>query len=369
MDVLPLQLQVDRAARMGTKFTDPRTGKVYDFTGLGDERLAELDIAKAERLMRGGADIQRELTRAEYQDLLEYLPKYNELNLDSQRRAYDAAIEAGERGTRSAYDLNMEYMPKFGELQRQENELSFMDNLRLGELGTRQIADLQNELLPAANRAGLDAQREAVLAGVESLKESDPERYALQQRLLAAANEDMDAGVSLTDEQREALEQSVRGAQAARGNILGAGAEGRIAARMGQDLQQQRRATALGILQGSDVAPKFMSAGAVNPLMPQYGPQGPLAPQTPNFSATTAGGPNFGPVGVNSGNGFSVVDQNAGMGAVGMANNTYNQQMQAHAQKGNPWMQGLSMAIGGASMFMTGGASAAAGAAGGLGRG
>jgi len=362
IEMLPLQLQADRAARLGTTYRDPKTGKVYDFSGLGDAKLDELDIARSERLLRSGADIQRELTRGEYNDLLDLLPKYNQLNLDAQRQAYDASLEAGEKGTRQGYDLNMEYMPKFGELQRKENELSFLENLRLGELGTRQVADLQNELLPAANEAGLEAQHQAMLKSLESFKESDPERYALQQRLIAAANDDLDAGASLTPEQLEAMQQNVRGAQAARGNILGAGAaydEGRMATQMGTDMQQQRRATALGILQGSDVAPRFGAASAVNPLMPQYGSQTPLNPQNPNFNATTAGGPNLNPVNINSSGPFSVVDQNAGAGAVNFAQSNYNQQMQAHSQKGNPWMQGLGLAIGGASMFMTGGASGA----------
>jgi len=352
IEMLPLQLQADRAARLGLSYTDPKTGKVYDFSGLGDARLDELEIARSERLLRSGADIQRELTRGEYNDLLDLLPKYNSLNLDAQRQAYDAALDASKSGMRNEFDMNLEYMPKFGELQRQENELSFLDNLRLGELGTRQIADLQNELLPAANEAGLEAQHQAMLKSLESFKESDPERYALQQRLIAAANDDLDAGANLTPEQLETMQQNVRGAQAARGNILGAGAaydEGRMATQMGTDLQMQRRQTALGILQGSDVAPRFGAAGAVNPLMPQYGPQGMLTSQTPNFNATTAGGPNLNPVGINSSNGFSYVNPNAGAASVAHASNVWQTQFGAAQNKASPLSGALAGAGAGAS--------------------
>jgi len=353
IEMLPLQLWAERAARLGLNYTDPKTGKNYDFSGLGDAKLDELDIARNERLLRSGADIQRELTRGEYNDLLDLLPKYNQLNLDAQRQAYDAALDASKSGMRSEFDMNLEYMPKFGELQRQENELSFLDNLRLGEIGTRQIADLQNELLPAANEAGLEAQHQAMLKSLESFKESDPERYALQQRLIAAANEDLDAGANLTPEQLEAMQQNVRGAQAARGNILGAGAaydEGRMATQMGTDLQQQRRQTALGILQGSDVAPRFGAAGAVNPLMPQYGPQGMLTPQTPNFSATQVGGPNLNPVGIGSSNGFSYVNPNAGAAGVAHAGNVWQTQFSAAQNKQSPWAAMLGGGMSGAQM-------------------
>lgn len=345
--VLPFQLALDRAARMGTTYTDPDTGKVYDFTGMGDAAINDLNSAQTERLMRSGADIQRDLTMGQYRDLLSLLPQYNELNLQSQRAAYDASLDAGRRGMANTYDLNLEYMPRFGELQRDENLRSFLQNLDLGEQGTRRFADLQNELLPATNAAGLDAQGAAYRRGLEDLRTSDPARYALQQKLLAAAQTDLDAGSSLTAEQLDQLQQKIRGSQASRGNILGAGAgydEARMSAEMGQNLQQQRRQSALAILNGSSVEPKYTAASAVNPLMPNYNPTTTLNPQTPSFQATTTGGPNLNPVPINNQT-YGYVNPNAGAAGVDYANQQYSQQMNFAANQTNPWMAGLSLAF------------------------
>jgi hypothetical protein len=345
-DVLPLQIGIDRAARMGNVYTDPRNGKTYDFTGMGDAQLNELDAETTERLMRSGADIQRDLTKSQYADLMDLLPKYNELNLDMQKKAMADSIDASGQMTRNQYEQDLEYRPRFGDLTRSEDLKTFLQNLDLGEQGTRRFADLQNELLPDTNEAGLEAQTAATRAGREALRTTDPARFALMEKLVAGATEDLDAGSGLSPEQMERMQQNLRGAQAARGNIHGAGAafdEGRMASEMGQNLQQQRRAGALAILQGSDVAPRYNAASPVNPMMPNYQSTGAVSPQVPNFAATTTGGPNLNPVGINSSSGFSYVNKNAGQQGADFLQSQWQTKFKQASEEVNPWMAGLGM--------------------------
>lgn len=55
IDSLPIRRQIEAAAASGGKYTDPATGKVYDFTGTGN---AEMDAAHAERMAQAMKDIQ-----------------------------------------------------------------------------------------------------------------------------------------------------------------------------------------------------------------------------------------------------------------------------------------------------------------------
>jgi len=350
-ELLPMQLAVDRAARLGTSWTDPQTGKTYDFSGLGgDAALNQLDIDSQKQLMQAGADISRNLTQQQYQDLIGLLPQYNELNLQSQKDAYAASLDAGKQGMQNQYDMDLQYRPQFGDLQRSEDLKTYLQNLDLGEQGTRRMTDLQNELLPQVNAAGLDAQSEANRRSLESFRTNDPTRAALMDKLVSEAQSDLDAGSSLTPEQMRNMQQALRGAQASRGNIYGAGAafdEGRMASEMGQNLQQQRRSNALAILQGSDVAPRMNAAGAVNPLMPNYQSAGAVQPNTPNFSATTTGGPNLNPVNVQGGNAMKYVNPGAGQDAANYTSNIWSTQAQIKSQQTNPWMAGLSLGLSG----------------------
>ena len=504
--VLPMQIGVDRAARAGQTYTDPETGKTYNFDGMGDAQLNALDAANTERLMKSGADIQRELTKGQYQDLVDLLPKYNQLNLESQRAAYDASLDASKRGTANQYDQNLEYQPKFGELQRSENEKAFNQNLDLSEQGTRRQTDLQKELLPQLNdlqrsqsaidyrqnldlgeegtrrqaeltkeltpglndlqrdqaamdyrwnmnlgdegarrniqlqsellpqlnnllrgeeatsyrqnlglaregaksyadtqrdlmpqlnQTGLDAQMQSLRASTAAEAELNPERDALRRGAGKVLLEELQAP-GLTDLQKQDMEQQMRGAQAARGNILGAGAgfdEAQQITRAGEAARQGRRQLALQFLQTPDLSPKFntagaaplsmtgpntvnqpgvatgtpgyqsnaqvntpmpnyQSTGAVNPLMPNYGATQTLNPQQPSFAATTTGGPNLNPVNINQSQGFNYVDRNAGDKGASYAKDVWNTEVQ-QAQQGFQNKLGLAGAgLSAVSMFM-----------------
>jgi hypothetical protein len=446
-NTLPFRLAVSQAANLGKVWTDPETGRTYDFTGLGADANNQAALDQAMQMMQGGQDIADASARRQLQSQLELLPQFNQLNLEQQKAALDMALAASNDATKNTYEQNLAYQPKFGDLQRTENAKTFDQNLELGQKGTRAMAalqnellpqtnavqrtedaktfdsnlamgekgtrqnvglmtelqpilnamqrgeyakdytqnmdlgeqstrraaSLQNELLPAANKAGLDAQTAATMAGVEALKTSDPARYALQQKLLAAANTDLDAGSNLTAEQLDSMQQKVRGAQAARGNILGAGAgydEARMAAEMGQNLQQQRRQSALAVLTGSDVAPRYTVTGApaynqpgvqghgdlnplmpnyqtaapVNPLMPNYNSTQAINPQVPNFNATTAAAPNMSASPVSPINPLAYLNPNAGSQGSDYANSVWQTQFKAKSEEVNPWMAGLGMA-------------------------
>lgn len=346
-NTLPFRLAVGQAAQLGKIYTDPATGKVYDFTGLGAAESNAASIESARQLMQAGTDMSTASARQQLQSQLQLLPQFNQLNLQQQQAATDMALAASKQFTQNSYDQSLQYQPLFGDLQRGENAKTFAQNLALGTQGTRTLADLQNQLLAGTNKAGLDAQTAATQAGLAALKSSDPARWALQQKLLAASQSDLDAGSGLTPEQLNQMQQQIRGAQAARGNVLGAGAgydEARMGAEMGQNLQMQRRQQALAVLQGSDIAPKYSSAQPVNPLMPNYGPSQAINPQVPNLSATTTNMPSLSPATINS-NPLQYLNANAGAQGAAFTQGVYGTQTQAASQQVNPWAAGLGLAF------------------------
>lgn len=347
--LLPFRLGVDRAARLGTSYTDPQSGQVYDFSQLGgDQALLDMDVAAQRKLMEAGADLTRNLERNRLNDLVDLLPRYNELNLDAQRKAMQEALSMSELFTKNQLDQDLAYRPRFGDLQRSEDAKTFQQNLDLGEQGTRRFADLQNELLPAANRAGLAAQTEAEQARLDAMRTTDPSRWALRQKLMSDADSELALGANLSPQQMERLQQQIRGAQAARGNILGAGAaydEARLATDVGENLQQQRRQNALAAMQAGELGPRFNAAQVVNPLMPNYQSTPGVTPNVPNMQATTASGPNLSPTNVARSGTFSYVNPNAGSDAAGYANQQWSTLANIKSQEVNPWMAGLSLAF------------------------
>lgn len=347
--LLPFRLAVDRAARLGKSYTDPQTGQTYDFSQLGgDQALLDMDIAAQKQLMQAGADMSRDYERNRLGDLMELLPRYNDLNLDAQRRAMEDSLRLSDLFTKNQLEQDLAYRPRFGDLQRSEDAKAFDQNLLLGERGTRLMAALQNELLPAANRAGLAAQTEAEQARMDAMRTTDPERWALRQKLMADANSELGAGATLTAQQMERLQQNIRAAQAARGNILGAGAgydEARMAQDAGESLQQQRRMNALQIMQAGELGPRFTAAQVVNPLMPNYQSAPGVNPMVPNLQATTAGGPNLSPTNINRSGAFSYVNPNASSQSAQLANSQWQTRAQIASEEVNPWMAGLSLAF------------------------
>src|SRR5574343_1764046 len=63
VDTLPLRNAINAAATLGTKYTNPETGQVYDFTGLGSADVAHAalmqQIADAPDAAKAYLDLQK----------------------------------------------------------------------------------------------------------------------------------------------------------------------------------------------------------------------------------------------------------------------------------------------------------------------
>lgn len=317
---LPFRLAISQAAAQGKAWTDPETGKVYDFTGLGNSEFIQQDIANQERLMTAGAELAQKLERDRLQAELELLPEYNRLNLEQQNAALDMALQKSKEFTANNYEQELAYRGKFGDVQRAEDEKTWQQNLRLGQDGTRAFTSLQEELMPRlaamsgkeAERvfsANLDQSRRAsTQAFNDNLDQADTaagRSLAQQQRILPSLNDlglrmqgdaidaanaagrrangtafeardrlgaqiasELAKGGELTDAQRTRNQQAVRRAQAARGAILGDAAafdEALSESELAEMIDQQRKTNALNFINSRDLAPSFASVSTVNP--------------------------------------------------------------------------------------------------------
>ncbi|HWA07916.1 MAG TPA: hypothetical protein VG838_00465 [Opitutaceae bacterium] len=348
-NTLPFRLAISKAAQLGTSWTDPDTGKVYDFTGLGNDAMNQTAIDTAKQLMQAGGDISTDEAKKQLQAQLELLPQFNKLNLEQQQATMDAALEASKKYTANTYDQNLEYMPKFGDLQRSEDAKTFAQNLDLGKQGTYAQADWQKDLLPQLNKVYSQAQTDSLNAANAAGRANNPSAYATRDALGAQIAADLAAGDQMTDAQKRQYQEKVRGAQAARGNILGDSAAFDEALQLtdyGDQLKQQRQQAAENFLNTKDLAPNFATVGAVNPVMPNFGSTQPINPTVPNFAPTTTGMPSLAPTPISaSNNPLAMLNPNAASQGQQLAQNTYQTQVGASASQGNPWMQGLGLAL------------------------
>ena len=348
---LPFRLSISQAAQLGTKWTDPDTGKEYDFTGLGIDQQNQAAVDSATQLMQAGSDISLEQERKRLQAELELLPQFNELNLQQQQRAIDQALEASSRFTANSYNQNLEYMPKFGELQRTENAATAAQNLQLGKDATYAQADWQRELLPLLNATYNDAQTSTLRAATDAGREANPTAYATRDALGQQVSDELAMGSQMTDAQKRNYTEKVRAAQIARGNYVGDSASFDEALNLtgyGDQLQQQRQQAALSFINSKDLAPNFSTVGAVNPVMPNYGSTTPINPTVPNLGATTTTGPNLNPTAIAQTNPLALLNPNAGQNSVNSANSIWQSQFQRESTQVDPWMAGLGMVTGAA---------------------
>lgn len=409
IETLPTRLMADYAAGAGSKFTDPVTGKTYDFsigtdwkgyydankdvqqawndsnvkeaygndprkfaedyynnigkargdnlpTYGGDDAANRRAIAAAMQMAQGGADISRTLEKQRLEDSLGLLPKFNELNLDAQRAAYDASLDAGEEGTRRAYDQQLEFMPKFAQLDLANQANAFEQSLGQGEKATRRMTDLQSELLPGINRLGLDQQALGLEAATAAGRKADPLAAALRDALLKRAQDDLAAGGDLSPEQTMRAQENIRTGQAARGNILGPSAnvaEAMALTGYGDDLVAKRQQAAISALGTQPLLPNFTVQNAVNPLLPNFSASNSM-PQglTPNFGATTTGGPNLGAQSVQKGPAMGYLDPSAAQFGANFLNNQWNTKVQDNRAASQQMTSLMSSGMGMAASFI-----------------
>jgi hypothetical protein len=194
----------------------------------------------------------------------------------------------------------------------------------------QQLIDLQGQEQAAKTMAGLvmDIQKEygpqMAQQQKEQLKAIDPDYYAAREGLGRQMLTELQAGRELTDQQRQNVEQSVRGAQTARGNVLGSANVAQEALAkfdVGEKLRQQRMANVQSYLQGMPISAQLGSlAGAQQgaaPFMPQ-----PLPPPAMSLNPNAAGQ------------------------ALQHSASTYGTYVRGMANRSNPWMTGLGFGLG-----------------------
>jgi len=239
------------------------------------------------------------------------------------RKLIEAAARMGTRATYTDPDGNEKTVDftGFGDIDQTRQQLEFLaesaDTLAEAQISTQEKFGER-----------FIAQR------MKELEQSDPLGTKVRKMLGEEAIKDLEAGYGLGDELRSQVQQSVRGAQAARGNILGSAAGQAEAFALGDAairLRQQRLANAASFLSGVTPVAQF---GAI--------------------SGAQQGAAAFNPMGIQQGIG---INPNAGAQSTQFAMNSYQQQSQnaiAKAQN-NPWNTVLG-AVGGVAMTgLTGG--------------
>lgn len=233
-------------------------------------------------------------------------------------------------------------------------------------------ADL--DTLPARNTANINSQLEAInklgpantayqiqsadqysQAGLDMLnkygpqyaseqlklqEQLDPRAFQVRQQLGDRVSSDLMLGGQLDPDSERVLQEQVRGAQAARGNILGGSAGGQeayVKQQLSQGLRQQRMGNAQSFL---GLTPVTQQGGnVINPTA--------AASAVPSYATPTGVGPNPNAMGIganfaSSNYGTQMSGYNAGLG--------YSANM---ASQPNPWMQGLGLVAGIGSSALT----------------
>ena len=187
-------------------------------------------------------------------------------------------------------------------------------------------------------KSQLDVQKEFgeefIKQRIKELELSDPQGTEIRRMLGEEAKKDLEAGYGLGDELRQEVTQAVRGAQAARGNIMGdanAAAEAFAVGDAAIRLRQQRLANAASFLSGITPVAQF---GAI--------------------SGAQQGAAGFNPMGIQQGIG---VNPNSMQIGATFAQQSYKQESQNafNSAKMNPWNTVLVAAAGAAQSAMTGG--------------
>ena len=161
------------------------------------------------------------------------------------------------------------------------------------------------------------------LEQLKRIKEADPVGWELRQKLAETTLSELSAGRELGADAAHQVEQSVRGAQASRGNVYGAaniGQEALAKFDAGQRLLTQRMSQAQAYALGT-------------PITAQYGA----------ISGAQQGAANFAPMQLQQGIGQN---PNAGQQAAQFASSNYSTYVQGMQNQSNPWMEGLGMVAG-----------------------
>lgn len=210
--------------------------------------------------------------------------------------------------------------------------LKFLPKFLAAEQGAREQYDPQR----IQEQMGLESQfaPEHYQQQLTSLQTLDPQGTAIREQLGQRVGEDLSTGYQIPDAYRTELENNIRGAQAARGNILGNSAANEEAGYLGEAalrLYQQRLQNAGNFLAGATPEQQLL---AVQPVTPDRTSQ--------------------------------YVNPNAGYAGQQFALSNYQNLLAQRAASGgtaSPWMNALQGAGAGASMGSVGGIYGTAGGA------
>jgi hypothetical protein len=150
----------------------------------------------------------------------------------------------------SGLDVYLKNLPRLTDTETAYRE--GIDPLRIAEQ-----QGLQDQFGPTQVRQQLDA-----------LKQFDPQSFAVRDELSKRVLGDLQSGYDLNPDYARQLEQSVRGAQAARGNIYGnapAALESSVKGKAALDLYQQRLQNAGNFLSGPTPEQQALAIQAVQP--------------------------------------------------------------------------------------------------------
>ena len=209
IETLPVRRKLESAARLGERveYKDPDTGetKVADFTGFGDLELTQQEMDAA-------LDMIPSMSQAQLDNLTEFGPQFVQQQREQLRQM------APEE-----FDLREQYAERLRGGERTAEELAS---------GMPAVPEYEEAAdAPSLGDTGIQASMRA------DVEEAIADRLAL--------------GEGLSGEQVRAIEQSILGAAAKRGQALGGGTALREILgkfRAGEELGRQRRAEAGGWL-------------------------------------------------------------------------------------------------------------------------
>jgi hypothetical protein len=271
------------------------------------------------------------------------VPSFSKTEVPYQPLSVNDVLWANQR----FMDQQMGMAPQLMDLYNLSAQKNAAQRMSLDQQYSMQLAQLKNAQLQQTDPEFMAMNRQLYGTVSQGLNFQDPAAQAVMSDL--AAGHDLGAGL-----QRE-IEQSIRGAQTARGNVLGASPTAQEAFGTGQaseNLYQQRLANALGLYQGRETnAQNFLQGrqptdmwGALN-ATEMYNPSGTYVDQSLGISAANVASTSMGNYNnafVNAGNAYNSAlisaTQVNNQGAVGAAD-VNNQGIQT--QYSNQWDQYL----------------------------
>lgn len=333
-------------------------------------------------------DLNLQTQNKTFDSALDASKKANAVNIENQNAthaaglaannlSFDANLAQSGKAARTSTDLQKEIMPQLNDLALKNQNAAFNQNLTQADTAAARAVAQQQANLPGLNDLSLRLQGDALTAGDAAGRKVNGGLYGIRDEYAANLLDEMKSGSELTPAQRNKVQQRIRGAQAARGNILGDGAafdEAIAESDYAQNMINQRRSAALGLINSRDLNPNFSSVNVVNPTQVvapnsrafdnivnpvqtvgvNNGPANfrSADPLSPNFTATTVGVPSLTPNVAPPGDPLAMLNPNAGPAGANAAMNVWGTNTNIAANQPNPWMQGAGLGLSAYSAYV-----------------